>query len=200
MVAAVAYADVIPVSVSDVPAGTLGVYQPTNSIKIYKESENNSKVIYQKTWDYSTVSAQGYSDSMFAILQDDKELAFLYATDMDENFVEVIYNKEQNFKGWVNKEDEFQFLPWINFYNMYGRKYGLKVLSGAPQFVYDLHTRSEKNSQVISRINRPKMINLTAIQGNWALVTVSDIDGASKTGYIQWRGDDGQLYLFPKMD
>lgn len=198
-VSSVSYADVIPSSVWDIPSGTFGVFQPTNSIKVYKTADIKSKVLYQKSWDYKTVSTEGFSDTMFAILQDKKELAFLYATDEDENFVEVIYDKAMKTRGWVNKVDDFQFLPWVNFYNMYGRKYGLKFLSGAPQYVFDIHTKCDRDSQVVGVLKRPRIIRLTAIQGNWALITAVDIDSVAKTGYVQWRGDDGELYLFPNM-
>ena len=113
--------------------------------------------------------------------------------------MQVIYNKQTKESGWVYKEDNFQFLPWITFYNMYGRKYGLKVLKEAPDSVMELHTKSDKNSQSISKLNRPREIRLTAIQGNWALVTALDIEGVAKTGYIQWRGENGELYLFPNI-
>ena len=45
----------------------------------------------------------------------------------------------------------------------------------------------------------PKKINLTAIKGNWALVSVSDLDKIPKTGYIRWRSDNGMKYYFPAM-
>ena len=80
---------------------------------------------------------------------------------------------------------------------MYGRKYGLKILKDAPDFVYDVHSRSDKESQLLGKLNRPKEIRLTAIQGNWALVTALDLGGKVNTGFIRWRGDNGELYLFP---
>ena len=30
-------------------------------------------------------------------------------------------------------------------------------------------------------------------------VTALDIEGVAKTGYIQWRGENGELYLFPNI-
>ena len=49
----------------------------------------------------------------------------------------------------------------------------------------------------IAAINLPQKINLTAIKGNWALVSVFDIDKVPKTGYVRWRSDEGVRYYFP---
>ena len=191
------YADIVPIKVSDVPMGVLGVYQPTNVLKVFEKPDSKSTLLFQKKWSYVTVSETDYASNLFAVLRNKKDLSFVYATDMDEDYVKVIYDKTKNSQGWAYKEDNFQFLPWITFYNMYGRKYGLKILKDAPDFVYDVHSRSDKESQLLGKLNRPKEIRLTAIQGNWALVTALDLGGKVNTGFIRWRGDNGELYLFP---
>ena len=193
-----AYADLIPARVNDVPLGSLGVYQPATSLKLYSKPDIKSNTLFNKTWNYMSVEASDYADTLFAILIPKKELSFIYATDIDEDFVQVMFNKQKKLTGWAYKEDNFQFMPWITFYNMYGRKYGLKLLKGTPDSVLELHSNSSKESQDIAKLNRPKEIRFTAIQGNWALVTVLDIETA-KTGYIQWRGENGELYLFPNI-
>ena len=194
-----ASANIVPAKISDIPQGTIGVYQPTTTLNIYSKADKSSKVLYNKTWSYLNVEASNYADNLFSVLLPKKELSFVYTVDIDEDFVQVIYNKQTKESGWVYKEDNFQFLPWITFYNMYGRKYGLKVLKEVPDSVMELHTKSDKNSQSIAKLNRPREIRLTAIQGNWALITALDIEGVAKTGYIQWRGENGELYLFPNI-
>lgn len=193
-----AYADLIPAMVSDIPLGTLGVYQPANSLKLYSKPDIKSNTLFNKTWNYISVENLDYADTLFAVLIPKKGLSFIYATDIDEDFVQVLFNKQKKLTGWAYKEDNFQFMPWITFYNMYGRKYGLKLLKGVPDSILELHSNSSKESQAIAKLNRPKEIRFTAIQGNWALVTVLDIETA-KTGYIQWRGENGELYLFPNI-
>ena len=193
------YADIVPVRVTDVPVGVLGVYQPTNVLKVFEKPDSKSNVLFQKKWSYVTVSGTDYAYNLFAVLKDKKDLSFVYATDMDEDYVKVVYDKSKNLQGWAYKEDEFQFLPWITFYNMYGRKYGLKILKDAPDFVYDVHSRSDNDSQVIGKITRPKEIRLTAVQGNWVLVTVLNLGDKVSTGFIRWRGDNGEIYLFPNI-
>ena len=192
-----AWADILPYKVTDVPIGTLGVYQATNSIKVYSKPDIKSSTLFDNKWSYLNVSSTSYADNLFAILLPKKELSFVYATDIDEDFVQVIYDKKLKSNGWAFKEDNFQFLPWITFYNMYGRKYGLKLLKDSPVSVLNVHSRSDKNSQIIGKLNRPKEIRFTTIQGNWALVTALNIDNSVCTGFIQWRGENGELYYFP---
>ena len=58
--------------------------------------------------------------NLFAALLNERELGFLYVTDIDEDgWIEVIYDKQMGAKGWVQTQDEMQFLPWIKFYNLY---------------------------------------------------------------------------------
>ena len=192
-----AFADVLPSNVNDIPQGTIGVYQPVEFVKVYSKPDLKSQIVYDKKWSYLTVSNAEYADTLFALLKEKKELAFIYATDLDEDFVQIMYDKKKQNTGWAYKEDNFQFLPWITFYNMYGRKYGLKLLKGVPESVLELYSASSEDAQVLGKLNRPREIRLTAIQGNWALITALDIEGVAKTGYIRWRGNSGELYLFP---
>ena len=48
-------------------------------------------------------------------------------------------------------------------------------------------------------MNIPQQIKLVVLRGNWALVSVLDMDKTPKTGYIRWRSDDGVRYFFPVM-
>ena len=136
-------------------------------------------------------------DNVFAVLLNEKKLGFLYVSDIgDDGWVEVIYDKITGAKGWVQTEDRFQFLPWLSFYNMYGRKYGLRILKDAPDEIETLHAKSEDLSQNVATLRFVKQIKLTVIRGNWALVSVVDIDKTPKTGYMKWRGNDGTIYAF----
>ena len=90
-------------------------------------------------------------DNVFAVLLNEKKLGFLYVSDIgDDGWVEVIYDKITGAKGWVQTEDRFQFLPWLSFYNMYGRKYGLRILKDAPDEIETLHAKSEDLSQNVA--------------------------------------------------
>ena len=192
-----AFADNMPFYVNTIPKDAIGMFQTGENITIYSHPEANSKIV--KTMDFS-YNPETMPDNTFALLINDKKLGFLYVSDIgDDGWVEVIYNRLNNSRGWVQTEDRFQFLPWLSFYNMYGRKYGLRLMKDAPEDVENLHAKSEDLSQNVSKLRYVKQIRLTAVRGNWALVSVVDIDKTPKTGYLRWRSDDGKIYAFPNI-
>ncbi len=192
-----AFADVMPYYMESIPKDAIGMYQTGDSITIFSHPEANSEVIKQMNFSYKP---ETMPDSVFALLLNNKKLGFLYVSDIgDEGWVEVIYNKQSGAKGWVKTEDRFQFLPWLSFYNMYGRKYGLRLLKDTPDEIEVLHAKSEDLSQNVGKLRYVKQIRLTAIRGNWALVSVVDIDQSPKTGYLRWRSNEGVIYAFPNI-
>ena len=189
------FADTMPFYVNSVPKEAIGVYQTGKELTIYSHPDANSEVL--KTFKF-TYKPEEMPVNLFAVLLNNKELGMLYVTDVqDDGWVEVIYDKKTGARGWVVTEDRMQFLPWINFYNLYGRKYGIRMMKDMPKDLQVLHSKSEDLSQTISTLNYVKMMKLTKIQGNWALVTVKDMDEAPKTGYLKWRNTDGTIYAFP---
>ena len=191
------FADVMPFYVNSIPKDAIGMYQTGENITILSEPEANSKTI--KTFDFS-YKPETMPDGMFAVLLNEKKLGFLYVSDIgDDGWVEVIYDRHTGARGWVLTEDRFQFLPWLTFYNMYGRKYGLRLFKDTPDEIEVLHAKSEDLSQNIGKLNFVKQIKLTAIRGNWALVSVFDIDKTPKTGYLRWRSNEGIIYAFPNI-
>lgn len=191
------FADVMPFYVNSIPKDAIGMYQTGENITIMAEPEANSKTI--KTFEFS-YKPETMPDGMFAVLLNEKKLGFLYVSDIgDDGWVEVIYDRHTDARGWVLTEDRFQFLPWLTFYNMYGRKYGLRLFKDTPDEIEVLHAKSEDLSQNIGKLNFVKQIKLTAIRGNWALVSVFDIDKTPKTGYLRWRSNEGIIYAFPNI-
>lgn len=191
------FADVMPYYMNSIPKSAIGMYQTGDSVEIYSHPESNSKVIKRMNFSYNP---ETMPDGVFALLLNDKKLGFLYVSDIgDDGWVEVIYDKHTGARGWVLTEDRFQFMPWLSFYNMYGRKYGLRLLKDAPEEIEVLHAKSEDMSQNVAKLNYVKQIKLTAVRGNWALVSVFDIDKTPKTGYLRWRSNEGVIYAFPNV-
>lgn len=189
------FADTMPFYVNSVPKEAIGLYQTGKELTVYSHPDANSEVL--KTFKF-TYKPEEMPVNLFAVLLNNKELGMLYVTDVqDEGWVEVIYDKKTGARGWTVTEDRMQFLPWINFYNLYGRKYGIRMMKDAPKDLQVLHSKSEDLSQTISTLNFVKLMKLTKIQGNWALVTVKDMDEVPKTGYLKWRNTDGTIYAFP---
>jgi len=190
-------ADTAPCYLNQIPASAIGVYQTSKELALYTHPEANSQIIKKLTLSYNS---ETMPENVFALLINQKELGFLYVTDIDEDgWVEVIYDKTSGSKGWVKTEDKMQFLPWINFYNLYGRKYGIRILKDTPKDFYTLYSRSEDLSQPLSKLNYVQKIKLTKISGNWALVTVVDLDKTPKTGWLKWRNSDGVIFAFPNI-
>lgn len=191
------FADTMPYYMNAIPRDAIGVFQTGEKLTVYSHPEVNSKEI--RTFNFS-YNPETMPDGTFALLLNEKKLGFIYVTDIgDDNWVEIIYDKHTGARGWVMTEDRFQFLPWINFYNMYGRKYGLRQLKDVPDEIDILHAKSDDLSQSVGKINYPKQIKLTKISGNWALVSVFDLDKTPKMGFMRWRSDNGIIYAFPNI-
>lgn len=192
-----AFADTMPFYLESIPKNMLGLYQTDKELTLYSHPDSNSDVIKKMSFSYNP---ETMPDSVFAVLINEKKLGFLYVSDIsDEGWVQVVYDKRVGAKGWVQTVDRMQFLPWLNFYNLYGRKYGLRILKDAPNDIEVLKAKSEDLSQTVSKLNYVKQIKLTVIRGNWALVSAFDLDKTPKTGYLRWRGDDGTIYAFPNI-
>ena len=191
------FADTFPYYTNAIPKDAIGVYQTGDTLTIFSHPEANSNVLRKFDLSYNP---ETMPDGLFGVLINERKLGFIYVSDIgDDGWVEIIYDKKTGAKGWVMTEDRFQFMPWLNFYNMYGRKYGLKILKDAPDSVDILHSKSDDLSQSVAKINYAKSIKLTKISGNWALVSVFDLDKTLKMGFIRWRGDDGKIYIFPNV-
>ena len=168
------FADTMPFYVDSVPKEAIGVYQAGKELVLYSSPEANADVIKRFELTYKPDSMPS---NVFAVLLNDKELGLMYVTDIgDDGWVEVIYDKQTGAKGWVLTEDRMQFLPWMNFYNLYGRKYGIRAMKDTPKNLLVLRSKSDDLSQTVSKLNHIKKIKLTKVQGNWALVTVQDLD------------------------
>lgn len=191
-------ADVVPQYVSIQQTNTLGLYQAPNEIMLYKEPSEASTLVHSISWIGEKIFPESVRpQNLFVVYVPSKNLAYLAVTDETENWVQVIYNNSTGAKGWIKKDDPYRFSTWVMFYNMYGKKYGLNLLKEAPDSAKDLHVATDDKSQIVGTINMPKKINLNLVRGNWALVSVMDIDRTPKTGYVRWRSDKGVKYYFP---
>ncbi len=197
-----AKADVMPYYVNSINTNSIGVYQATSNIKIYKEPNENSKLLLDVTWDAENFNSKDISASnLFAVFIPKKDLAFLFVVDENDNedWYQVSYNQNGAKLGWIKKDDEYRFFNWRTFFNLYGRKYGLYYMKDAPSDSKVIYGTNADDSQSIGKITLPQKVNLTSVRGNWLLIVAYDIDRAQKIGWIKWRSLAGEIYLFPNI-
>ena len=192
--------DVIPVRPNVNQVRSVGLYQVGNDLKIYSEPDEDSMILYRVRWNKDEFFPEEIGfDRFFVVYLEKKDLALVAVTDYDDEWVEIIYDNVTGAKGWIKMDDPYKFMTWINFYNSYGKKYGLNLLKSSPDFCNNIKASMEDDARTISTINHPKKINLNIIRGNWALVSVMDLDRTPKTGYVRWRSEDGVRYFFPAL-
>lgn len=196
-----ASADVMPYYVNNINTSSIGVYQASNRIKVYKEPNENSKLLLDVSWDAKNYDCPDVSASnLFVVFIPKKELAFLTVIDENDNedWVQIAYNQNGAKLGWVKKdEDEFKFMNWRSFFNIYGRKYGLYYMKDAPESSKIIYGSAVEDAKSIGQITVPQILKLTSVSGNWLLIIAYDIDKSQKIGWLRWRNISGEIYLFP---
>lgn len=181
-----------------VQTNTVGIYKAPNSIKLYLEPDETSKLIDVITWskdgiDPNTINAQ----DLFVVYLPEENKGFLAVAQENEDWIQVIYNNSTGDMAWVKKDVSENYMSWENFFDLYGKKYGLKILNGTNNDEKTIYAQADEYSKVVGKVYKLQKINLHGIKGNWASVTVTDINDVSKTGYVKWRSERGIKYFFP---
>lgn len=196
---AVSAKDVIPTKVFDANINSYGVYQISErSMTLYSAPDMNSKVVKTLAWNDESTDVEGLDLSdLFVLYLPDRNLSLLTVVDETDDWVKVIYDEKTSAAGWLKKDDPYKFMPWGVFYNIYGKKYGLYQLKQAPVSCNSIRVSPDNLAHEVGALNMPKKIILNVIKGNWALISASDLDKYPKTGFVRWRGDNGEKYYFP---
>lgn len=191
--------DVIPTKVFGANQSSFGVYQiSAQSMTLYSEPQDDSSVVKNISWNADNTDVAGLDLSdVFILYLPERNLSLLTVIDETDDWVKVVYDNKTGESGWLKKDDPFKFMPWGVFYNIYGKKYGLYQLKAAPDVANTIRVSPDDLAQIVGEINLPKKIILNVIKGNWALVSVADLDKYPKTGFVRWRADNGEKYYFP---
>lgn len=194
------FADVTPYSVNDINPKSLGVYQANNKTEVYSSPSEKSEKLFTVEWNETgIISSPLDASDIFIGFYPKRNLAFLSVMDESEDleWLQILYQK--NKLGWIKIDDPYKYSNWRNFFNDYGRKYGLKYLKGSPENSKNLYGSPEEDSKIISSITLAKAIKLTSVSGNWILAIIYDIDNLQKIGWLNWRRKDGVIFLFPNI-
>lgn len=195
-----ARADVMPYYVGSINSSAIGVYQAPLNIKVYQEPNENSPLLLDVQWSSQKFSCLDISASnLFVVFLPARQLAFLLAVDETENWVQIVFYQNGERRGWVKKDDPYNYMNWRTFYNLYGRKYGVYFMKDAPEEARNLYSSGSDDAQKVGKINLPQWIKLTVVKGNWIMAQVFDMDKISKIGYLKWRAQNGEIYLFPQI-
>lgn len=96
--------DIIPVRPNVTQTTTIGMYQVGDDVKIYKEPNEDSQILYRVRWnnDEFFPSEIGF-DNFFTVFLPKKNLALVSVTDFNDDWVEIIYNNSTGQTGWIKK-------------------------------------------------------------------------------------------------
>ena len=190
--------DIIPVMPSADNVRTVGLYQVKDDVTIYKFPDEDAQILYRARWNKEEFFPENIgADNFFALFIAKKDLAYVNVVDIVDGWVEIVYDNSKGATGWIKEDDPYKFMTWTNFYTTYGKKYGLNILKGGPSTCKEIKGSPDDLSPTISTINVAQKIHLNLIKGNYALVSVMDLDKIPKTGYVRWRSDNGVRYFFP---
>ena len=108
--------DITPIRPNIVSVRTVGLYQVSNDITIYKEPHDDAMILYRVRWNDEeffpeTIGAERF----FTVLLPQKKLALVEVVDVTDDWVEIVYNNATGQTGWIKKDDPYKFMTWINF-------------------------------------------------------------------------------------
>lgn len=170
--------------------------------KIYKnpsaESETVGSLSYGKLI-LNDVSAQKEEETFLVSLPSKNLFVLPVKSDNDEWFC-VCYNQKLRLFGWIKKTENTDYMSWEDFFNVYGRKYGIYIFRNVGDKNKMLYSSSDNNSNVVDKFFFAKHVSLWLIENDWMLVKITTYDGLTKTGWFRWRLDDGTFLAFPLMN
>ena len=196
-------ADVLPLYTGVITKSAIGFLQVPKTFNLYLYPRLDSKIVETVKWtdtevEYTNNHAEPHR--LFAVRIQSKDLAFCTVIDMQDDWYRIIYDKTEGKSGWIRPEKEDDFWGLKDFYSYYGRRYGLYYMKNIDYRKRGIYSGADISSQKLGGFTLIKSIRLNKLSGNWALVTVIDVDRLPKIGYIQWRESDGNIILFPKFD
>jgi len=199
-------AEFMPRSVNSINNHSIGVYFAPEEIKIYASPDEKSELIEIIRWNALGVEAipqELSSAETFLAFVPNKKFALMSVISENDNgdWVEIIFNKKNGDKGWIKNPTYDKFSTWLEFIRKYGKINRLYLLSDIPVKCRTMHTDPDENSQLIDNSSfSPQEIELVYISGNWMLVREIDYNKTAQIGWIRWRDNDGNIFVFPKLD
>ncbi len=180
-----------------------GLVSISGEVPVYESNSNKSNlaaVIKIKNGEVIIKEAKNKNpsvDSTFIAYLENENIALLSVIEDTDDMFCICYDQKRGLVGWIQKNDNFDYMSWESFLNLYGRKKGLYTFRNIPEEMKKLYSAPDSESTLTDSFNFPKHIALWLISGNWVLVKVTTYDGQTKTGWMKWRLDDGSIGVFP---
>lgn len=202
---AIAKADVMPYYINSLRRYGIGYTQVQSPLVMRREAKADGEILetlhfnYKKEETICEINKNKCEiDEVFAAYSKSKKMAFLTTLDYTQDWSLVCFNQaDRPVCGWVSEEQN-KYYSWNDFFGIFGKKYGLYLFKDLQKSDKTLRGNAFKQSNVVASLEMPKLITPWLIRGNWILVKVYDFQNQMKTGWINFRGDDGKLKLFVK--
>jgi len=204
----IALADVMPYYINSLRRYGIGYTSIQSPLVMRRTPSNDGEILETLNFDYEQnatclVNKKRCSvDEIFAAYSENRKIALLTTLDESENWSLVCFNQtERPVCGWVDERLNNKFYNWSDFFNIYGRKYGLYLFKDLQKADKVLYSAPIKQSNSTGSLELPKAISPWLVRGNWVLVKAVDFgnQGAqNKTGWLNYRDDRGKLKLFVK--
>ena len=199
-----AYADVMPYYINSLRRYGVGFTNVFSPLVMRREPKTDGEILETLNFDYkgnATCSINKEKcdiDEIFAVYSESKKTAFMTTIDSTDGWNMVCFNQNQMpVCGWV-EENPNKYYTTGEFFTIFGKKYGVFLFKDLQKNDKILYGAPLRQTNAIGSFEMPRMITPWLVRGNWLLVKVYDFNNQQKTGWINFRGDDGKLKLFVK--
>ncbi len=197
-------ADVLPYYINSLRRYGIGYTNVKSPLVMRQTPDKEGKIMETVNFDFKgNVSClinknRCAIEEVFSAYSTNNQIALLTTLDETQNWSLVCFNQGENpVCGWV-EEGANKFYNWSDFFDVFGKKYGLYLYKDLQKTDKILYAAPIKQSNTTGSIELPRKIVPWLVRGNWVLVKVYDFNNQIKTGWINFRGDNGKLKLFVK--
>ena len=182
----------------------IGYTKVESPLEMRREAKEDGELLEKLLFDYKGNATCSINkdrcpiEEIFSVYSREKKIALLTTLDESQGWSLVCFNQATTpICGWVKEENKFY--NWNDFYSIFGKKYGIYLFKDMQKNDKILYSAPMKQSNSVGSIELPKHISPWLVRGNWILVKVHDFNNQFKTGWINFRGEDGKLKLFVKL-
>ena len=199
----IANADVKPYYINSLRRYGIGYTKVQSPLIMRREAKNDGEILEILNFNYKeekTICEKNTNkceiDEVFASYSKNKKIAFMTTLDTTEGWNLVCFNQnEYPVCGWV-EEEKNKYYTLAEFFEKFGKKYGVYLFKDLQKTDKILYAAPIKQTNSTGSLEMPKTITPWLIRGNWMLIKAIDFQNQLKTGWINYRGNDGKLKLF----